>query len=51
MESCNGKVIDNGVDPWMMGRWAYNLIAGLKNDYKILVFSGYRTGLRNGDPE
>ena len=46
----NGKIIDRGVDPWKMGRWAYKLIAGSSTGHQLLVISGYRTGPRSDVP-
>ena len=46
----NGKIIDRGVDPWKMGRWAYNLLAGKTNGHQLLIISGYRTGQRSDVP-
>ena len=45
-----GKIIDRGVDPHMMGRWAYTLIAGKSQGHTLLLITGYRTGQRTGDP-
>ena len=46
-----GKIIDRGVDPHIMGRWAYNLIAGKSQGHTLLLITGYRTGQRRGIPE
>ena len=41
-----GALIDRGTDPWNMGRWSYDLIAGRKEGHTLLLITGYRTGPR-----
>ena len=45
---CNGRILDKGNDPWMMGRWTYTLIGRDVNEKTILFITGYRTGNRTG---
>ncbi len=46
----NGNLTDRGVDPLKMGRWVYTLYSGPQNGKKLLVITGYRTGLRTTTP-
>ena len=45
-----GHILDRGVDPHKMGRWAYVLLGGSKTGTKLLLITGYRTGKRSGIP-